>query len=82
MIYCDAAKSLGCTGVLTLQTLTDGKSSALRITVPLGTPITQACQAVPLHSLGGKKVIVTQAVEHAARLALAIGVPDPRDSAC
>lgn len=80
--YCEAAKSAGCTGDITLQTSANGASHMLTIKVPLGTPITQDCQAVPLHSLGGKAVIVTETGQRAAPRASAITVPDSMDITC
>lgn len=80
--YCEAAKTAGCTGNLTLETSNNGKTETRLIKVPLGTPITRRCEPVSLRSLEGKTVIVTEVCEKESPLARAITVPDAKDAAC
>jgi hypothetical protein len=77
--YCEPTKRGGCSGTLTLQGDQDGKLEMLVIKVPLGIPISRGCDAVLLHRLTGKEVIITEGAETPARVARSIEVVDKDD---
>jgi hypothetical protein len=80
--YCEAGKGASCKGSLTLQRELRGQRETMTIEVPLGTPISRGCQAVPLHRLGGRTVIVTEDDGSGAPVAKAIEALDSADAAC
>lgn len=57
--HCDVTKAGGCAGTLTLKGLRTEGTEPLTLGVPLGTPISCASERVHLHTLQGKRVVVT-----------------------
>lgn len=80
--YCESGRPSSCKGTLQLLRDAAGWRETLTIDVPLGTPISRGCQAVPLHRLGGQTVIVTEDAASGARVARAIEAVESTDGAC
>ncbi|HEY5896060.1 MAG TPA: hypothetical protein VIV54_00725 [Burkholderiales bacterium] len=76
--YCEGGKHASCIGRLTLQRDVDGRRETMTIRVPLGTPISCGADAMFLHRLRGRTVIVTED----ARVAKAIETVEAPTSAC
>jgi hypothetical protein len=74
--YCDAPKLGSCAGTLTIERRSGSRVETLSIRVPFGTPISRACDIVPLQTLEGKTVIVTGFTEGSVRVAKAIEVQE------
>jgi hypothetical protein len=74
--YCEPKKEDGCTGTLTLERPRGWRRELLTIRVPLGTPISNGCQALWLGQLEGRRVTVTEAEEATGLVARAVTAPD------
>ena len=75
--YCEPKKAQGCTGTVTLETQSERRT----IRIPLGTPITEGCEALPFGDLPGRDVVVTEVDEPSGPVAKAIsalGTPAER----
>jgi hypothetical protein len=73
--HCEPKKEDGCSGTLTLER-PGGWRRELTIRVPLGTPITNGCQALWLAELEGRRVTVTETEEATGPVARAVTAPD------
>jgi hypothetical protein len=77
--YCEPKKVQGCTGTLTLA----ARDKTLTIKVPLGTPISAGCDALPFGALPGRQVTVTEVSGLRGPVATAISAADmPEPRAC
>ena len=75
--HCDTTRRGGCAGALTLERRATGNIETLSINVPLGTPISRGAERALLHTLEGKRVIVTQITDRGSRVARAIRLAEP-----
>lgn len=80
--YCEAGKPSTCKGSLVLRRDPGEQPRTVTIDVPLGTPISRGCEAVPLHRLQGRPVIVTQSAAPHARVARAVESAEFPAGAC
>ena len=77
--YCELPA--GCTGTVTVELSRTERVLAIR--VPLGTPVSAGCHAVPFGSLHGQRVIVTEVDDASGPTARAISAKDaPPERGC
>ena len=73
--YCEPKKEDGCTGTLTLAARDGRREETLTVKVPLGTPISNGCDALSFGELEGRRVTVTEVEAPTGPVARAVSAP-------